>query len=515
MKQLLPIDFVSPGSAGLNLQNKGGILPAQWATKALNCILDDSRRLACRPGYSITTTTAISPAVDVDVIFEYVDGAGNTEVLLTYDGGMSGSIADPEGDDISGTVTDANGRWWLQNFNGKVIGFQDGQKPIVYSGTSFATITESSGTAPTSQNGIGLCAYGRVWGLDSDGQTIKYSGLLDETDWGTASAGSIDMSKVWTQGMDEVTAITALNSSLIVFGKNHIVVWDDDTGSVIGFDPVNAIVADVIAGTGCISQWTVQSVGNSDLLFVSRNGLQSLGRVILQKSNPLEDVSKYVRDDLNLNISRAGAGNIFSAYSPEEGWYLLVTPDVNDPKTWCFDVKNAFQDQEGATIFPSTNWDLVPKSLCVKQNGTILFGNAAGQVCTFGSDTDNGLPIDYRYHTPWLDLGEDIGNRLKLLKRIGSIILTRASATVFYKWSVDFNEEDVGTVRYDLENTASAEWNLAEWGVDEWSGALALQIVKVNARASAQYYKIKVESLAQSEFAVQQLELFAKIGRVA
>jgi len=481
----------------------------------LNCVLDDSRRLACRPGYEVTTTTAIDPAVDVDVVFEYLDGAGNSEVLLTYDGGMSNDITDPEGSDISGAVTDTSGVWWLQNFNGKVIGFQNGQKPVVYSGTTFATVSESSGTAPTSKGGIGLCAYGRVWGLDSDGQTIKYSGLLDETDWGTASAGSIDMSKVWTKGMDEVTAIGAFNSSLVVFGKDHIVIWDDDTGSVIGFDPVNAIVVDVIAGTGCLSQRTVQSVGDSDLLFVSRNGLQSLGRVVVQKSNPLEDVSKYVRDDLNQSITRAGVANIFSAYSPEEGWYLLVTPDVNNPQTWCFDVKNAFQDGEGSAIYPATTWDLVPKSLCVKQDGTILFGTAAGEVCTLGQDTDDGASITYQYHTPWLDLGEDIGNRLKLLKRIGSIIYARDSSVVCFKWSSDFNEEDVNIIRYDVVNTSSAEWNVAEWGIGEWSGSLALQIIKVNARDSAQYYKLKIESEAQSGFAVQQLEMFAKVGRVA
>lgn len=516
MKQLLPIDIVSPGSAGLNLQNKGGILKPVWATEAYNCVLDDSKRLACRPGYSVTTTTAISPAVDVDVVFEYLDGSGNSEVILSYDGGISNNIVSPVANDISGAVSDSDGKWWFQNFNGKVVGLQHGKKPIVYAGSSFATVTESSGTAPTSHNGIGLSAYGRMWVVGSDAQTIYYSGLLDETDWGTASSGQIDMSKVWTLGMDEITAIAAYNSSLIVFGNNHIIFWDDDLGSVLGFDPNNAIVRDVVAGSGCLSQWTVQQIGTSDILFVSRVGLQSLGRVKENSSNPLDTVSKYVRDALTTAITAAGSGAIFSAYSPENGWYLLTVPSSSTGAlTWVFDVTNAFQDDEGSLVFPVTTWSLVPKSLCVKDDGTVLFGDSLGQVCTLGAGSDNGALIEYKYHTPWLDLGEDLSNRLKLLKRIGTILFTPSTAQVYFKWSTDFDETDKGTIAYDITGEGGAEWGVAEWGEDEWAGALSLNIVKVNARSSAQYYKIKIESSAQSEFAVQQIELFAKIGRVA
>jgi hypothetical protein len=510
-QQLLPIDAVTPGSFGLNLQQKSTILSPEWATNALNCVFDDARRLAARQGYSVTTSTPITATPDVEAIFEYLLGDGTVEPIVSWDGGIGKSLSDPEGNDVSGAVTDADGRWWFQNFNNKCIGLQHGQKPIVYSGSTFATVTESSGTAPTSHNGVGLCAYGRVWALDSDGQTIKYSGLLDEADWGSASAGSIDMSNVWSAGMDEVTAIAAFNGSFLVFGRNHIVVWEDGIGSQLGINPVNLIVVDVIEGTGCHSQWTLQSIDESDLVFLSRNGLQSLGRVIQEKSNPIANVSKYVRDDMIADIELEDSLNLRTVYSPEEGFYLLTIPA--QLKTYVFDIRNKFKDEQGVLVYPCTTWDLFPTALALRADGTLLLG-APGEIWTYGADSDAGELIRYEYASPWMDFGEDLGNRLKMLKRIGSILFVRNNAGVEFKWATDFRDNDESISRIIIDPAAS-EWNVAEWGLGEWSGGLFLQIFKVPARDVGQYFRVKIETNVTGQFALQQLELFTKIGRIA
>ncbi len=157
--QLQPIDLVAPGFLGLNFAQQSSILSPQYATKAQNCLIDSSGRLAAREGYTDQTITNIGSNLDVENIFEYRKGDGTRSLIISYDGGIANSLSNPGVSDISGSVTDADGRWWMQNFNDKVIGFQDGQKPIVYTGAgNFATVTESSGTAPTSHEGIGLCA---------------------------------------------------------------------------------------------------------------------------------------------------------------------------------------------------------------------------------------------------------------------------------------------------------------------------------------------------------------------
>ena len=509
------LDLVAPGWKGLNLQRKGQLLTPEWCVEAQNAVIDESYRVACRGGYAVTTSTPITSSPNVNSIHEYVTADGTVEMIVGWSGGIGNSLTNPEGSDISGAVSDST-TFKFGNYNDKVIGFADGQKPIVYSGATFATITESSGTAPTVHNGIGLCAYGRVWACDSDGNTIKYSGLLDETDWGTVSAGLIDMSNIWPGGMDEVKAIAAFNGSLVVFGQNHIVIWDDQTGSQLGFNPLNMVVADVIEGTGCISHWSVQLVGDGDLLFANRNGVQSLGRLLIQKSNPLVDVSKNVRDALVTDFATITDHNdIRAIYSPEQGQYLLSIPTAS--RTWCFDIKKAYQDEAGDTLYPVTNWDLYAYALCVRRSGAILLGRA-GEVWTYSpnSTTDDGSGIEFKMHTPWLDLGEQLANRVKILKRLQAIIYTPSSGTFTFKWAVDFQDSDTDSSQVTLGATTGAEFNIAEFNLDEFGGGLALNIINTPARARGQYFKLKFEvSSANAGLALQQYEIFAKIGRTA
>lgn len=519
-RQILPIDAVTPGRLGLNLQQKTSILTPEWATNARNCRLDEAQRLALRDGYSVSTGTPTGASDQIESIHEYLQGDGTVETIFATNDNIYKDISTPSS--IKGGLTITDGRWYFQNFNNKVIGFQDGKDPIVYTGSTFATIVAGSGTIPTSKNGIGLCAYGRVWALDSDGQTIKYSGLLDETDWGGAGAGSIDMSNVWTKGMDEVKAIAAFNGSFLVFGKNHIVIWEDELGSQLGLNPTDLAVVDVIEGTGCISHWTVKSIGETDIVFMSRNGLQSLGRVIQEKSNPLRTVSKYVRDQLLEDVAdQADPLDLRAVYSPEEGQYLLSIP--TNEVVYVFDIRNKFRDEEGDIAFPTFQWyfkdsggaDFAPYALEVTQAGALLMGSGVGEIYTYGgADSDGGTAMRYEYASPWLDLGEDLGNRLKILKRIGAIIYVRNNSGIQFKWATDFSDQ-FGYVTKEIIDPNVAEWNIAEWGLGEWSGGLFLQIIKVPARDVGQYYQIKIETTTTGQFALQQVELFTKVGRIA
>ena len=511
--QLQPIDLVAPGFLGLNLAQASNILSPRFATKAQNCILDSSGRLAARDGYTIQTTTPITPSVSIESIHEYRKGDGSTSLVVAWDGGIGSSITDPEGSDISGVVTDTDGRWWFQNFNDKVIGFQDGQKPIVYTGTgNFATVVESAGTAPTVTNGIGMAAYGRVWAVDSDGVTIKYSGLLDETDWGGAGAGSIDFSNIWTAGTDSITAIAAFNAAIVVFGHNHIVFLADSAGSEIGVNPTNIYVSDVITGTGCVSQWTVQAVGESDLLYLSRNGVQSLTRLISSGiSNPIATLTKNVRVELTGDSRGESAQAISSFYSPKLGIYAVTFPTAG--RTWVLDPRYPYQDQANETLVPITTWTLAPAAWCVRNNDDILLG-VSQEVGLYGGSDDDGSSYRLVYQSPWLDLGEQLANRLKILKRIGAILFVKDEASILFKWAVDFSQ-DFDSLTETVAGDAGSEWGVGEWGIAEWSGGLSLRIIRLNARDTGQYFRLGVEGDITGTFAIQQLEMFAKIGRLA
>ena len=506
------IDLVAPGFRGINSAQSGSVLPPVFATEAQNCLLDSVGRLSARAGYTDQTTTSITPAVDVLSIHEYRKGDGTRSLVCSWDGGIADSIIDPEGNDISGVVTDTSGNWWFQNFNDKVIGFIDGQKPIVYSGTgTFATVVESSGTAPAVTNGIALCAYGRVWAVAADGVTINYSGLLDETDWGGVGAGSIDFSNIWTAGTDSIKAIAAFNAGLIVFGNNHVIFITDGAGSAIGVDPSNIYVSDIITGTGCMSQWSVQPVGESDLLFLSRNGVQSLARLIIDKSNPLTNQSLKVRSQLLGDARSEDPLAIRSFYSPESGVYGITFPVSG--RTWVLDQRYKYQDEERNELAPVTNWTLAPSAWCVRDNEDILLGVLQG-VGLYGGNDDDGATFRFKWQSPWLNFGEQLNNRLKILKRMSAILFVQDEADILFKWGTDFENNFKSKTR-SVTGDGGSEFGIAEFAIGEFSGGLSLRIIKINASESAQYFRFAIEGDITGTFALQQLELFAKIGRLA
>jgi len=510
-EQLQPIDLVTPGFRGLNTAQSGSILSPAYCTQADNAIIDSAGRLAARDGITDVTTTPISPAATIKTIHEYKQEDGDLITIVAWDGGISTSLADPEGSDISGSVTDADGTWRFQNFNNLCLGFQNGLTPIVYNGTgNFATIVPSSGTAPTGE--VALCAFGRVWGVMTDGQTIKYSATLDHLDWGGAGAGQIDMSNIWTQGTDRVAGLSEFNGLLVVFGRKHIVFFGDGNSGVLGISPTQLAVVDIISGTGLLTQYSIQAVGEADLLFLAPEGVQSLSRVIQEKSNPITTLTKYVRDDLRNAVAVEDPRLIRSTYNPRLAAYVLSLPE--SAQSWVLDQRRRWSDEDGDELCTITRWTIGPSALCTRENDTLLLSVVDGYVSQYSGATDRGTKFRFIYQSPWLDLGEQVANYVKILKRLGAIIFVTSETSIIFKWSVDFRT-DFRSSFETVAGDATAEWDEGEFGEDEFGGGLALRIIKKPARHKGQYYRLGIEADVEGEFALQQSEMFAKIGRLA
>jgi hypothetical protein len=123
-----------------------------------------------------------------------------------------------------------------------------------------------------------------LWIVDNatDTQTIYWSDLLIGNDFSGGSSGSINVTKAWPDGYDEVVALAAHNNNLVIFGEHSILLYE-------GADsPASMKLADTVSGVGCIDRNSVQSIG-TDVLFMSNSGLRSLGRAIQEKALPLSD----------------------------------------------------------------------------------------------------------------------------------------------------------------------------------------------------------------------------------
>lgn len=519
--QVLPVTTASPGKLGLNLQQAQSILPPEWSTEAANAVIDYSGRTAARNPLNTVTVTPIGGNPPILTIFEQITtaGAGNTPIIA-WNGGISTSIANPSGSLISGTAPIGNGTWLFYNFidknaNQKVIGFQAGQKIIVRNGSgNFATVVETAGTAST--GGIGMVGYGRVWQVAADGHTINYSALLDETTWGSGhgDAGSFDMAEVWSGGTDTIQAIVPFNYAVVVFGMRQIVFLASPDATALGMDVTTLAVVDHIEGTGCVSQFTVQHVGTTDLVWLAPTGIQSMARLLVERSRPTTQLSKYVRDALIGQLITETPNNLRSAYSPTYGFYLLSFP--NSGYTWVVDMRYTWTDQEGDTVAPVTRWLVAPTAM-FETIERQLYTSAlvGGSVAQYEIGTENGGTFNFTFTTPWMDLGTEYAQRLKALKRIGALILSGGGITVSFTYNTDFGLIGTAAGVVTPNSTGNAQWGIGQWGIDQWSGGQLLQFLRVPAYATGQFFQISITAAVSGQFAIQTSEIIAKLGRIA
>ena len=524
MGTIVPLDIVAPGVFGLNTEKANTLLRPEWATTALNVVINRSGRMAARRGWADQTNNAIASTPTIDVMFEYLDKAGAEVVIVTANNLIFKDIDDftDSGNDITSTTAPSADHWQFINFNDKCLGFQRGEVPIVRTSGDFADASYT-GTGP--DGNCATAAFGRVWAADADLQTLRYSVLLDDTDYSTANGGgTINMSSVWTQGMDEIVAISAIGSNLVVFGKNHIVMWADGTGSELGLDPTKLEVVDTIEGTGCVARDSVVATGEGDLLFLSRHGIQSLGRVIQFKSNPVVTLSRNFRSNLlaAMDIQKtadADYDQVRAVYSPEEGMYIINFPAV--PKQFVLDMQHPFQDDDGQTVFPGTEWSLGGgiAALLVRNNGDLLLGSA-GVVGKYSGQSDNTSAYDFDMLTGWLDF-EDLNHRLKMLKEIGTSV-SIGDGTITWNWEFDFSGTSLTrAVTYSGGSVSLFGVALFDDGtstsplVGKFAGAAVIQRKTIAAFGEGQFLRLgATASVNGFDVIIQHMSVAPKIGKV-
>lgn len=504
-----------PGTWGLNSQRQADILPAAWATVADNCVFDDTGRLAARKGYQHNNATAVTGNADVESIFEYIDASGSKILILAANNAiykLDGSTLT----DISGTITTPTGdNWKFQNFNGKCVGFQLDHAPIVLSTVSgsFADITLSGTEQPTTAANEVLAAFGRLWTLD--GTDLKYSDALVEGAWN----GAFDLSTVWLNGMDEGVAIAEFNGHLVVFGKQSIAIYNNPWVPTGGgsIDLSNMTLVENIGNIGCIARDTVQHIG-TDVLFLSYQGIRSLGRTIQEKSMPVTNISENVNDAMLAYVQSESLAGIKSAYSKAEGFYLITLPVSN--KTYYFDLRKPLQDGS----YRATRWLNSFKSVFVNSTDTLYLG-IAGYIANYTgyldgklSDGTGGNSYEMEYVSGWNNLAEispEITTLQKIPKTSSYLILGGAGQTATVKWAFDF-EDTFFSFNKDVPSTNVAEWNIAQYNIDEYSGGLIFNTVRAPMKKTGQVLKVGFHTVIEgATVALQFLDINMKLGRIA
>jgi hypothetical protein len=514
---LTTLPLTSPGFQGLNLQSKNSPLGPEWATKLQNAIIDANGRLAARKGWQDQTTTPAAAAFEQ--LIEYRKHDGTVELVGTTAATVQKST--DNGDtwsDVTGTAVFTTGNWKLVNFNDLVIGFQSGETPLLYNGTTSSQITDG-GSEP--DGGVGISAFGRLWAADANGYELKYCALLDHTDWSSADAGSFDLRNVWP-GTDTIQGLAEYNGALVVFGKRNILIYVDGSGSALGIDPTNMYVVDTITGLGLASQFSIQEV-QGDLWFLGNDyNLYSLQRVIQEKSAPIQNLSINVSDELRDSITLTGFDitELRSLYSPEERFYLLFLPRESAAGqadevgiTWVFDTRGRLQDGAARCMGRWTN--NVATAAVVRDNGDLVWQlrTTAGQIGKYASQQDNGASFTFSFESGWVDLTQQ--SYELILKRINGLFYIDTSTDAVLKWAFDFQTVfKTKTLTFEA-GSVGAEFGIGEFGIGEFSGGVTLREKKAAGRGTGEFIKLGVDAdIDGGTFAVQQLDLYAKVGRL-
>lgn len=535
--QLQTASIAAPGFYGLNTTESSITLSSGFALKAQNCVIDRYGRIGARRGWTPVNTTVntdLGATNPVEFVFEVVTGggtellsAGNNKLFVGSTTMVTKTVRNATNSgDATYTITANN--WQgaalsygdVSDFQPHVYLAQAGHPMLVWhelpisgggfddhdSGTfGFQRVGDdaklpSNHTTSTFMPSWVLSAYGRIWcgGISGDTQTVYFSDLLAGTDFRNGSAGYLNLQEVLPNG-DPVVAAAAHNGYIIFFGRKNTAIYANP------LDTASLTLVEVIANVGCIARDSVQNLG-TDVMFLSDAGVRSLQRVIQEKSLPMRDISKNVRDELMSAVgSETDLTKIKSIYYERDAIYLLTLPTTKF--VYCFDTRAALPD--GAMRV--TIWDsLEPKAFAVTQDRNLLIGKP-GYIGKYFGHSDNTASYRLQYYTNYFDF--DAPTAIKILKKIGWVLIGGTNQSVAVKWGFDYTEGYQATT-YTLDTAVIYEYNIGEYNIAEYSSGIVLDRFSVNAGGQGTVMQLGLEAdINGNPLSIQKIDVGIKRGK--
>jgi hypothetical protein len=544
MSKALQVSSVSaPAFLGLNTQDPSLEISSGFAGIALNCVIDKFGRLGARQGYQkVNTSSGTLGANEVTVIHELIQTDGTLTVLffgngklfklgLTTAGAVAeyniaqyGSNATPlaeytQGVAGLGTIVELTyggggtaptfnaGNWQAASLNGVVYFFQINNDPIIYdpavSTTTFRRVTEKTGYAATvPKANVAISAYGRIWAANTttNNTTVYFSDLLSGHVWSTGTAGSLNVAGVWPNGADEVMGLAAHNGFLFIFGRRQILIYSGATS------PSTMTLSDTISSVGCIARDTIQNTGK-DVVFLSGSGLRSVLRTVQEKSAPIGDLSKNIRNDFLATVASESDTQLRAVYSEQNGFYLLTCPTAG--KVFCFDTKVTLEDGS----YRVTMWDsIAPQSFCSRRNGDLLIGQT-GFVTKYTGYQDNTSAYRMEYYTNNADLGND--GQTSIIKKIKILVVGGSNQAISIFWGYDFSSS-YQSQTVSIPTQSVSEYGIGEYNIAQYATGIILEELTAYGSGSGKVVQTGFEiNINGSPISFQKIEIQTKTGKLA
>ena len=494
------ITIAAPGFNGVNTQLSPLSLGPEWAAIADNCVIDESGRVASRKGMDVeTTSNAILSGDTITPVCRFYNTTTSSDLTISAGNNliMSGTTTLTDITPVAATVTDDD--WQMVTFNDDLYLVQEGHDMLMYD-TSAATclrVTDHvSGLGVPSAPTCALGAFGKLWVAKDD--TLWWSDTLIGPAFSGGASGSLNLNQVWPAGDDTVTALAEHNGFLIIFGRKSIVIYSGAES------PANMTLSDPVRDIGCVARDSVQSIG-TDLVFLSHNGLRSLGRTIQEKSSPIGDVSKNVHTDI-ITARKLETGSIRAIYSPNNGFYLIVFPTTM--QVFCFDARLG-RLEDGS--FRTTVWTGVPHTTFAQYEALLLIGSADG-LGFYEGYLDGAETYRMRYYSHPQTFGEP--SRLKFPKQIDYFLIGANGQNVSLAWGFGYTAS-YKYKTFTLGAGQAYEYGVAEYGIAEYVVSADVARPWVNTTGSGRSVSVGFEAtIAGDGISVQEINMQTLIGRI-
>jgi hypothetical protein len=531
------IQIQAPGFAGLNTQDPPLGMPLAFAARADNCVIDSLGRIASRNGFQWTTQDAedIIGNIDTNPVVTahefrapdgttklFIAGENDTATHTLWEQDSAGNLIEITGLTVSGS------NWDYANLSNFCYMAQRTEDIYVTQGGTASVMAQKPQDFSGGLTGpnIILAAFGRLFIADSaaDKTTVQWSVIttptgLGATPWTGSDAGLINVEEYWPNGTDEIVGLAAHNNFLVVFGRRSILLYNVPTSAdgTANVGPAYMTLADQIENIGCIARDTIVSTG-TDLLFLDSTGVRSLNRTIQEKSVPVGDLSKNVRDELRQAIIATDL-EIRAVYSPDQAMYCLLLPRITNQLglVYVFDTRRPLED--GA--LRATKWNGYSFRCGLRDSsGRLLFGREGGLYeYTGGDDTSDlstedatsGIVMNYLTHPQNFDKPAN----LKFPKQVDITLFGGTSLSLTINWYFDFNNTPQSYI-VDRAALVGALWNQGEWDIGQWGQPGGLfSVERINMWGSGKNVSLGfVGTLTETPVSIQELNLQALLGRL-
>jgi hypothetical protein len=266
-------------------------------------------------------------------------------------------------------------------------------------------------------------------------------------------------------------------------------------------------LADSIATIGCVARDSVQSVGE-DLMFLSNSGVRSLMRTIQEKSAPLRDLSKNIRDHLAIDINFETLANCKSVYSSIDSFYLLTMPASLE--VYCFDTKSALPDGSAKV----TMWDsILPSSFLSASDRTLYIGKA-GYMGEYSGYLDDASTYTIKYYTPHINFGGLASS--SILKKISVLAIGGSGQVINLFYAADYSTNyNVGQLTFPTHNESYYNSTYYYNNAAYYTSGLGFDTINLQAGGAGKVLQFGVECVVNGyQISFQKIDIFTKIGKM-